>query len=216
MGLVPQEDPEAKATPTLLIGVQLFWATPAAHVVPRQQRPAGGVQAPGQVVNAPAQVPPKIEQTAWVTEVQPPVVVQHAPAGCGQLTEAQAELTPWNVPPCEEQAGEESPATHEPSGKQHAPSGQVLFTVHATPAMNEPPSCEHCVWVTDAHAPVFVQQAPLGSGHGVGEQEVPTPWKVPPAQVVLVVAVHAPVVLLQHAPVGWGQGLGEQTVLSPW
>ncbi len=61
---------------------------------------------------------------------------------------------------------------------------------------------------------VLLQQAPVTQG--VGEQTVPSPWKVVPAAQLpeLVAVVQAPVLLLQQAPST--QGVGEQVVPAPW
>ena len=60
----------------------------------------------------------------------------------------------------------------------------------------------HEVWVTTLQPPARSQQAPVGCGHGFGEQIVDAPCQtLGSSHAASVVTVHAPDVE-QHAPVG--------------
>jgi hypothetical protein len=108
-------------------------------------------------VPAPAQFPPAPEHCAEVSpEMQNPLLKQHAPVGCGQLTPAHVVPSPWNVPP----AAAHSPVEvvmHDPSGRQHAPTPGVQFRLDHVVRLTQSPVGRHSPavnWLNRAHPPL--------------------------------------------------------------
>ena len=86
-----------------------------------------------QLVPAPFQVPPDPPQVMLVVTKQKPDAVQQAPVGWGQLAEAHVDPTPRNTPFRAVHCPELTFAEQVPSGRQQAPSGQVLLAPHTVP-----------------------------------------------------------------------------------
>ena len=127
----------------------------------KQHAPVGHELFAPQFVLAPAKLPPApLHCSAVRPEMQKPLLKQHAPVGWGQFPHAAP--SPWKVPPAAMHSPEDV-VTHDPSGRQHAPTPGVQFRLDHVVRLTQSPvgrqrpfvSCEN-----RAHPPLGGQPKP--------------------------------------------------------